>query len=131
MLSMMFTGKYGNMNFRIKIAYIMAPKVSIVLRKLARMGSFASCWRYGNVTPLSKSGSPSSIPSEYRPILITPVLSKVFECLLAKHLNAFAETNDLFSCLQFGFHKGLDTCDAFLTITSVVEKSLDTGLKFV
>ena len=105
----------------------MAPKVSIIHHKLARMSSFASCWRYGNVTPLSKSGSPSSIPSQYRPISITPFLSKVFEQLLAKHLNAYVETDDLFPSLQFGFRKGLGTCDALLTITSAVWKSLDTG----
>ena len=44
--------------FLIKNANIMAPKVS-VLRKPARMGSFASCWRYSNVVPLSKGGSHS------------------------------------------------------------------------
>ena len=55
------------------------------------------------------------------------VLSKVFECILAKHLDAYAETNDLFPSLQFGFRKGLGTCDALLTITSVVQKSLNTG----
>ena len=49
-------------------------------------------------------------------------LVQVFECL-----NAYAETNDLFPSLQFGFHKGLGTCDAHLTITSAVPKSLDTG----
>ena len=48
----------------------MVPKVFAVLCKLARMGSFASCWKYSNVTPLSKSGSPSLIPVEYRPISI-------------------------------------------------------------
>ena len=38
-----------------------------VLHKSARMGFFASYWKYGNVTPLSKSGSLSSVTSEYRP----------------------------------------------------------------
>ena len=28
---------------------------------------------------------------------------------MAKHLNAYAETNDLFPSLQFGFCKGLGT----------------------
>ena len=113
--------------FFINTADFMAPKVSIVLCKLARMGSCVSCWRYSNVTPLSKSGSPSSIPGKYRPILITPVLSNVFEHLLAKHFNAYAETNDLFPSLQYGFCKCLGTYDAPLTITNAVQKSLGTG----
>ena len=61
--------------FFIKIADFAALRVSVVLHKLARMSSFASCWRCGNVTPLSKSVSPSSIPSEYSPLSINPVLS--------------------------------------------------------
>ena len=80
-----------------------------------------------NVTPLCKCGSGSSCPSDYRPITITPVFSKVFERLLAKRLNAFAEKNNLFPNLQFGFRKGLGTCDALLTITNVVQKALDSG----
>ena len=84
------------------------------------------CWRVGNIAPVPKSGSANSYPSGYRSITITPVLSKVFERLLAKHLNNFAEKN-LFSHLQFGFHKSLGACDALLTITNFVQKALDCG----
>ena len=79
------------------------------------------------MTPLSKSGSPSLISSEYHPISITLALCKVFEHRLAKRLNAYAETKDLFPSLQFGFCEGLGTCDDLLTITSAMQKSLDTG----
>ena len=32
------------------------------------------CWRVGNITPVPKSGSANSCPSDYRPITITPVV---------------------------------------------------------
>ena len=32
-----------------------------------------------------------------------------------------------FPSLQFGFYKGLGTCDVLLTITSAVQKYLDIG----
>ena len=54
------------------------------------------CWRVGNITPVPKSGSANSCPSDCRPITITPVLSKVFECLLTKCLTHFAEKKNLF-----------------------------------
>ena len=73
------------------------------------IGSFGMCWRVGNITPVPNSGSANSCPYDYRPVTITPVLSKVFECLLAKHLNNFAEKRNLFPNLQFGFCKGLST----------------------
>ena len=110
-----------------KTANVLSTKIAVILRKYARAGNFSMCWRVGNVSPLSKCGSGSSCPSDYHPITITPVLSKVFERLLAKRLNAFAEKNNLFPSLQFGFRKGLGTCDALLTITNVVQKALDSG----
>ena len=110
-----------------KNADYIAPKLSVIFRKLVRRGSFCRCWRIGDITPLCKCGSGSSCPSDYRPISITPILSKVFERLLAKRLNAFAESNHLFPNLQFGFRKGLGACDALLTISSTVQKSLDSG----
>ena len=83
----------------IKTVNYLAPKIFTVLRKLVRIGGFSMCWRVGNITPVPKSGSPNSCPSDYRPITITPVLSKVSEHLLAKRLNNFAEKKNLFTNL--------------------------------
>ena len=107
----------------------MAPKLSNVSHEFARMGSTASCWIWsiGHVTPLSKSGSPNLIPGEYCLTSITLVLSNVFHCLLAKHCTMHLLKHDSLPSLQFGFRKGMGTCNAFLTITSGVQKSLDTG----
>ena len=69
------------------------------------------CWRVGNITPVPKSSSANSCPSDYHPITITPVLSKAFERLLAKRLNNFAEKRNLFPNLQFGLL--VDTCGWF------------------
>ena len=67
------------------------------------------CERVSNITPVPKSGSANSCPSDYRPITITSVLSKVYGNLLAKHRNNFAKKRNLFPNLQFGFCKGLGT----------------------
>ena len=55
-----------------------APRLSVVFRRLVRLGSFPACWRQANVTPILK-GNPSSSIANYRPISITSVLSNVFE----------------------------------------------------
>ena len=113
--------------FFIKTVNYLAPKISTVLRKLVRIGGFSMCWRVGNITPVSKSGSANSCPSDCRLITIIFVFSIVFECLLAKHLNNFVGKKNLFPHLQFGFRKGPGTCDALLTITNFVQKTLDCG----
>ena len=55
---------------------------------------------------------------------MTPILSKIFERLLAKRLNAFAELNNLFPSKQLGFRKGLGACDTVLTISDRGSKGL-------
>ena len=113
--------------FFVKTAHILAPKIAVIFRRLIRAGRFSLFWRNANLTPTSKSVTAGSCPSDYRPISITPILSKLFERLLAKRLNAYAESNNLFPSQQFGFRKGLGACDAVLTISDRVQKALDSG----
>ena len=113
--------------FFIKTAHFLAPKIAFVFHKLTREGKFSLFWRTANITPTSKSVTAGPCTSDYRPISITPILSKLFERLLAKRLNAYAESNHLFPSQQFGFRKGLGACDAVLTISDRVQRALDSG----
>ena len=61
-----------------RTADVMAPRLSVVFRRLVRLGSFPACWRQANVTPIPK-GPPSSSVANYLPISITSVLW----CLIA------------------------------------------------
>ena len=109
-----------------KIAAVLAPKLSVIFRKLLRSGSFPACWRTANVTPVPK-GPPSPDVVDYRPISITPVLSKVFERLIATPLGRFCEANGLFPPNQFAYRKGLGTCDCLLSMTHQLQSELDKG----
>ena len=115
--------------FFVKTANYLAPEISAVLHKLVRIRSFIMCWKVGNITLVLKCDSANSCPCNYCPITITPVLSKDFECMLAKHLNNIAENKNLFPNLQFDFCKSLGTCDALLTITNFAQKTLDCGFE--
>ena len=68
-----------------KTAVVLAPRVAVVFRQLLRLGSFPVCWRVANVTQIPK-GRPSSSASNYGPISLTPVLSKVFKRLVSVRL---------------------------------------------
>ena len=56
----------------------MAPRLSVVFRRLVRVGSFPACWRQANVTSIPK-GPPSSSVTNYRPISITSVSGLYWE----------------------------------------------------
>ena len=71
-----------------RTADVLDPHLSVVFRRLLRLGSFPACWRQANVTPIPKGPSSSSV-ANYRPISITPVLSKVLERLVAVRLGRF------------------------------------------
>ena len=73
-----------------KTADVMAPRLSVVFRRLICLGSFPTCWRQSNVTPIPK-GIPASSVANCRPISITSVLSKVIERLVSVRLGRFME----------------------------------------
>ena len=57
-----------------RTADVMAYRLSVVFRRLVRLGSFPPCWRQAYVTPIPKGPSSSSV-ANYLPISITSVLS--------------------------------------------------------
>ena len=67
------SGPLGMLTLFLKrTADVPAPRLSVVFRRLVRLGSFPACWRQANVTLILK-GPPSSSVANYRPISITSV----------------------------------------------------------
>ena len=94
-----------------RTAEVLATRLSVVFRRLLHVGSFPACWRVANVTPVPK-GPPSSSVANYRPISITPILSKVYERLVSVRLGRFMECKGVLPATQFAYRRGLGTCDA-------------------
>ena len=109
-----------------RTAIVMTPCLSVVFRRFVRLGSFPSCWKQANVTPIPK-GPPSSSVSNYRPISITSALSKVFEHLVSVRLARFMERNGVLPSTQFAYLKCLGICDALLCVSHALESALESG----
>ena len=77
-----------------------------------------------NVTPIQK-GPPSSSASNYRPISLTPILSKVFERLVSVRLGRVMEYRRGLPTTQFAYRKGLGTCDAIFCVSHTLQSDLD------
>ena len=80
-------------------------------------------WSY---PPISKGPSSSSV-ANYRPISITPALSKVFERLVAVRLGRFIEYCDVLPTTQFVYRKALGICDALLCVSHTLQSTLESG----
>ena len=105
-----------------QVAQNLAPKLAVILRHLVKRGSFLACGRSANVLPVSK-GSASLNVWELRPISTMPVLSKVFEKIMAGKLS-FLESNSMLF-FQFLYHRGLATCDALPTLSHCLYVALN------
>ena len=109
-----------------RTAAVLAPCLSVVFRQLLHLGSFPVCWRVVNVTPIPM-GPPSSSASNYRPISLTLILSKVFEHLVLVRLGRFMECRGVLPTTQFDYRKGLGTCDALLCMAHTLQSALKMG----
>ena len=105
------------------VAYIIAPKMSIIFLGLIRRGSFLECWRFVNVTAIHKSAS-SLDWENYLPIPITHILFKVFETLVSHKLSSFCEECDFLPAAEFANRKCLGCTDSLLSISHHIQKSL-------
>ena len=109
-----------------RTADVMAPRYTVVFRRLVCLGSFPSCWRQANVTPIQKM-PPSSCVANYRSIPITSVLAKVLERMVSVRLGRFMKRNGVLTTTQFAYRKGLGTCDALLCVTNTLQSALESG----
>ena len=86
--------------------------------------SLANCpqmWRVAPIIPLLKAGAFPSKVALFHPISLTSCVVKLLECILANRLYYIAETNNMFSWSQAGFHKGQSCEDQITRIVQVIE----------
>lgn len=66
-------------------ADFLAPAITMLLNWSLRCGSVPSCLKMANVRPIPKCVQPNSV-SDFRPISLLPVLSKIFERIVLRVL---------------------------------------------
>ena len=105
-----------------------APHLALIYNLCISEGVFPDLMKLSKVIPLFKSGDLNDV-SNFRPISILPVLSKVFEKLMLNDLLGHFNRNRLLSTSQFGFTKGRSTTDAasalIKSIYNIWEQSCD------
>ena len=96
-------------------ARILAKPISELCNLSMALGSFPDACKTTNVKPLYKKGSKTD-PSNYRPISLLPLLSKVFERVVLDQTKEFLSLNRILYDYQSGFRKNhsTDACLSFL-----------------
>lgn len=93
-------------------------------------GVFPLCWKAALVIPIHKAGS-KTLPSNYRPISLLSVFSKLLEKLVNSRVTKYLEQYKVLSPCQFGFRRARSTEDAVHTLLEGAVSALDCGKKCI
>ena len=80
------------------------------------------CLNIGTVKLLFKGKGESTEATNYRPITISPILSKLATKLINMRLMKLIERENLLSPCQIGFRKGKGCRDGIFTLGIIIEK---------
>ena len=120
---------FGLCNYILKKASagLVAPLTHLVNLSLAT-GVYPNVFKTAQVLPLYKKGDKSLI-SNYRPISILPVISKVLERVVYNRVYRFLDVKQLLSPRQYGFRRYHSTLHALVDSVEYILNSQDAGEK--
>ena len=83
-------------------------------------------WKVAKISPVFKSGV-NTLPENYRPISVLPVLSKLLEKAVHSNLMNFLEKVNLLSDFQYGFRSKRSTKMAATSLCDNIRRKIDIG----
>ena len=121
-------GPYSIPIFLLKILseHISIPLCDIINDSFS-CGTFPDLMNLAKVIPLYKKNSPE-FASNYRPISLLSVFSKITDKLMHARLYKFFEDHDILHPLQFGFRSKHSILHALIGLTESIKKTIDDGM---
>ena len=101
-----------------------ARPLCLIFNKCISTGSFPTAWKHANVQPVHKKNSRQD-KSNYRPISLLTICSKIYEKIIFDSLYSFLIENHLLSPNQSGFRPGDSTINQLLAITTEIYNSFE------
>jgi hypothetical protein len=115
-----------------KFIKAMKDRIAIVLsnsiNEMFRNKRFPKSLKIALVTPIFKDGDKTDV-TNYRPISVLPVLSKIYENSINSRLTDHLFRNELIHRNQFGFQKSSNTTAAMVNLFDGIIKSLERKKK--
>ena len=102
---------------------VVADALSIIFNRCIREGHFPDILKKAKVIPIHKGDSVLTV-SNYRPISLLPIFSKILERLIYNQFIEYINENNILSELQFGFQKNRSTEHAISAIFSNITNAL-------
>ena len=108
------------------IKSIIVKPLTHVLNLSFISGIFPSELKVANVVPIFKSGD-GQIFTNYQPVSVLPVFSKILERLMYNRLLSFLNKHKIIYDYQFGFREKYSTYLALIKLTEKISEALDEG----
>ena len=83
-------------------------------------------WKHSIIIPIHKSGDVEE-PTNFRPINLLPILSKILEKVISTQLMENLENNNLLNESQYANCNNSSTEQALVNVTEQIYKSIDKG----
>jgi len=111
---------------KIILPYIIAP-ITHIINFCIVSSTFPSIWKEAIVVPVEKKSSPS-VPEDYRPISILPILAKVTESLLSDQIVEYFNHEKLLHPMQSAFRAGHSCTTANIKVLDDIRKAFDKNM---
>lgn len=108
------------------IKEVILESLTKLINKCIKASCFPTCLKTAIVIPIYKSGEENE-PSNYRPMALLPIFSKIMEKILLHQLNAYFETSNLFAKTQFGFRSKSNTVNAIESLVRQISSAFEEG----
>ena len=112
---------------------VLKRSLSVILKPLTHVlnlslsqGFYPDSMKVARVIPLFKSGNNMCI-SNYRPVSVLPVISKLFERLMFNRITDFIDKQNILYKYQFGFRTNHGTDSALITLVDHIMSAIDSG----
>ena len=120
----------GPNSIPIKLLKLLDPLISVsisfLINESFQTSTFPDMLKIAKVIPVFKKGLTSKL-SNYRPISLLSIFSKIFEKLMYQRLYNFLERHESLFNLQFGFRSGHSTDHALVSLAENIRSSLDNN----
>ena len=121
----------GPYSIPIKLLKMISKQVSvplcIIINDSFVSGIFPDNLKLAKVITLYKKDSKDN-PTNYRPISLLSVFSKIIEKLMYKRLYNFLDSCAILHPLQFGFREKHSTLHALIGMTETIKETIDNGM---
>jgi hypothetical protein len=102
-----------------------------IFKQILKEGIIPDAFKNALISPIYKGKGSKTDLSNFRPISLLNVFSKIFEKAIKTRLVNYLEENNLLPISQYGFRKGLGTEDALANLTKDIYDNLDNHNKTI